>query len=55
LKFFNSHKDHLIYGASFLFWGIIAYVEVAAYDHTIQLALFMILMTSLFTILLVGS
>ena len=27
----SSHKDHLVYGGSFLFWGVIAYVEVAAY------------------------
>ena len=28
---FEKHKDHLIYGAAFLFWGVIAYVEVYAY------------------------
>jgi len=50
-----SHKDHLIYGASFLFWGVIGYVEVLAYSHTIEFALTLMLMTSLFTILMVAS
>jgi hypothetical protein len=28
---FEKHKEHLIYGGSYLFWGVIAYVEVYAY------------------------
>jgi hypothetical protein len=52
----EKHKDHLIYGAAFLFWGVIAYVEVGAYFHQIaQFAMTLTLMSSLFTILIIGS
>lgn len=45
-----------MYGASFLFWGVIAYVEVASYNqHIIQFAITLLLMTSLFAILVIGS
>ena len=50
-----SHKDHLIYGAAFLFWGVICYVEVLAYWHTLEFALTLVVMSSLFTILMIGS
>lgn len=52
----ERHRDHLIYGATFLFWAILAYVEVAAYSsHLFTLALTLLLMTSLFTILIICS
>ena len=49
------HKDHLIYGAAFLFWGVIAYVEVLAYWHTLEFALTLTVMTALFTVVMIGS
>lgn len=50
------NKDLLVYGGSFLFWGIIGYVEVGAYSgHTIQLALTLLLMSSLIALLVMGS
>ncbi len=54
LKLF-SHKDKLIYGGAYMFWGIFAYVEVHAYIYSMQLAITLFLMTSLFTILYTGS
>lgn len=45
----------MIYGAAYLLWGIIGYVEVPAYEYTIKLAFIIFLMTSLLTILLIGS
>jgi len=50
-----SHKDHLIYGAAFLFWGVIGYVEVLAYWHTLEFALTLLVMASLFAVLMIGS
>lgn len=48
-------KDPLLYGAAYLFWGIFGYVEAASYYFTIKLALIIFLITSLMTILLIGS
>jgi hypothetical protein len=51
----HRYKNQLIYGSAFLFWGIIAFVEVAAYESPIILALSLHFMTSVVTLLALGS
>lgn len=49
------HKDQLIYGAVFLFWGIISYIEVGAYDYSLGFTITIQLITSVITIMAIGS
>jgi hypothetical protein len=52
----EKHKEHLVYGAAYLFWGVIAYVEVYAYyEQTFQFAITLTLVSALMNIVLVAS
>ena len=50
-----SHKDPLIYGFAFFFWGVISYVELESYSQPIELAIYVFLLTSLLALLVIGT